>query len=87
MASKETDNGRKRPRFQEGNTHRIAYFVVSACEILLDCIIIFSGERILCFHGPLIYDGKCLKIRKTNGVDEYLIHYAGWNKAFVFIGI
>lgn len=41
------------------------------------------GERILCFHGPLIYDAKCLKVRKTNGIDEYLIHYAGWNKALV----
>lgn len=41
-----------------------------------------EGERILCFHGPLIYDAKCLKVRKTNGIDEYLIHYAGWNKAW-----
>ncbi|XP_058798171.1 mortality factor 4-like protein 1 [Phymastichus coffea] len=40
-----------------------------------------EGERVLCFHGPLIYEAKCLKvdITKENQV-KYLIHYAGWNK-------
>jgi len=39
------------------------------------------GEKVLCFHGPLIYEAKCLKssITKEKQV-KYLIHYAGWNK-------
>ncbi|CAB0028560.1 unnamed protein product [Trichogramma brassicae] len=38
-------------------------------------------ERVLCFHGPLIYEAKCLKVHipKDKPV-KYLIHYAGWNK-------
>ncbi|XP_044018937.1 mortality factor 4-like protein 1 isoform X1 [Aphidius gifuensis] len=40
-----------------------------------------TGEKVLCFHGPLIYEAKCLKhqITKEKTV-KYLIHYAGWNK-------
>ncbi|XKL59257.1 hypothetical protein PGB90_000273 [Kerria lacca] len=42
-----------------------------------------EGERILCFHGPLIYEAKCLKVRKSDdGVYEYLVHYAGWSKTW-----
>lgn len=40
-----------------------------------------EGEKVLCFHGPLIYEAKCLKssVTKDNNV-RYYIHYAGWNK-------
>ncbi|EEZ97599.1 mortality factor 4-like protein 1 [Tribolium castaneum] len=40
-----------------------------------------EGEKVLCFHGPLIYEAKCLKstITKDKQV-KYFIHYAGWNK-------
>lgn len=40
-----------------------------------------EGEKVLCFHGPLIYEAKCLKQQTTKekGV-KYFIHYAGWNK-------
>lgn len=40
-----------------------------------------EGERVLCFHGPLIYEAKCLKsiITKEKQI-KYFIHYAGWNK-------
>ncbi|XP_026749905.2 mortality factor 4-like protein 1 [Galleria mellonella] len=40
-----------------------------------------EGEKVLCFHGPLIYEAKCLKssVTKDDHV-RYLIHYAGWNK-------
>lgn len=40
----------------------------------------------LCFHGPLIYEAKCLKstITKDKQV-KYFIHYAGWNKKSVAI--
>uniref|UniRef100_U5EJY5 Mortality factor 4-like protein 1 n=1 Tax=Corethrella appendiculata TaxID=1370023 RepID=U5EJY5_9DIPT len=40
-----------------------------------------EGERVLCFHGPLIYEAKTLKceIQKDKSI-KYFIHYAGWNK-------
>lgn len=42
---------------------------------------LFSGEKVLCFHGPLIYEAKLLKsmVMKDKQV-KYFIHYAGWNK-------
>ncbi|KAJ8682298.1 hypothetical protein QAD02_018090 [Eretmocerus hayati] len=40
-----------------------------------------EGERVLCFHGPLIYEAKCLRTNVTKEKQvKYLIHYAGWNK-------
>ena len=41
-----------------------------------------DGERILCFHGPLMYEAKCIKseLRDGNKGFQYLIHYNGWNK-------
>ncbi|KAJ8687084.1 hypothetical protein QAD02_022878 [Eretmocerus hayati] len=41
-----------------------------------------DGERVLCFHGPLIYEAKCLKssFSKEDKQNKYYIHYAGWNK-------
>lgn len=40
-----------------------------------------EGEKVLCFHGPLIYEAKCLKTSLTKEKQiKYLIHYAGWNK-------
>lgn len=40
-----------------------------------------EGEKVLCFHGPLIYEAKMLKsmVMKDKQV-RYFIHYAGWNK-------
>ncbi|XP_020286018.1 mortality factor 4-like protein 1 isoform X2 [Pseudomyrmex gracilis] len=40
-----------------------------------------EGEKVLCFHGPLIYEAKCLKSSVTKEKQvKYFIHYAGWNK-------
>ena len=50
-----------------------------------------EGEKLLCYHGPLLYEAKCLKSRpvpeKTRlekelaeGTLEYLVHYQGWKK-------
>ncbi|XP_018324250.1 mortality factor 4-like protein 1 [Agrilus planipennis] len=40
-----------------------------------------EGEKVLCFHGPLIYEAKCLKATVTKEKQvKYFIHYAGWNK-------
>ncbi|XP_053681371.1 mortality factor 4-like protein 1 [Anopheles nili] len=40
-----------------------------------------EGEKVLCFHGPLLYEAKLLRsaIMKEKQV-KYLVHYAGWNK-------
>ncbi|KAK2917790.1 mortality factor 4-like protein 1 isoform X1 [Channa argus] len=40
----------------------------------------FSGERVLCFHGPLLYEAKCVKINIKDKQIKYFIHYSGWNK-------
>ncbi|XP_046400789.1 mortality factor 4-like protein 1 [Ischnura elegans] len=39
-----------------------------------------EGEKVLCFHGPLIYEAKCLKSQAKEKQVKYFIHYAGWNK-------
>lgn len=60
-------------KFAEGNT--MSTYEVNNYNLN------FSGEKVLCFHGPLIYEAKCLKstITKEKQV-KYFIHYAGWNK-------
>lgn len=39
-----------------------------------------DGEKVLCFHGPLIYEAKCLKSQIRDKQMKYFIHYNGWNK-------
>jgi len=39
-----------------------------------------EGEKILCFHGPLIYEAKIQRVEVQNGISKYFIHYHGWNK-------
>eukprot|EP00117_Sycon_ciliatum_P013923 scpid79634/ scgid14397/ Mortality factor 4-like protein 1; MORF-related gene 15 protein; Transcription factor-like protein MRG15 len=41
-----------------------------------------DGEKVLCFHGPLMYEAKCLKAEIRDKVPKYLIHYNGWNKSW-----
>ncbi|XP_077865629.1 mortality factor 4-like protein 1, partial [Saccoglossus kowalevskii] len=40
----------------------------------------FSGERVLCFHGPLLYEAKSVRSQVKEKHVRYLIHYNGWNK-------
>lgn len=72
-------------KFEEGTLFK-RYFRIfndNRCAVRINILygLKFSGERVLCFHGPLIYEAKCLKVNitKENQV-KYLIHYAGWNK-------
>lgn len=37
-------------------------------------------EKVLCYHGPLLYEAKCTKFKKEGSSYTYLIHYQGWNK-------
>lgn len=49
-----------------------------------------DNEKVLCFHGPLIYSAKILKAEKWTGDDNvtgqigphYLVHYDGWKKTW-----
>nr|CAD7461335.1 unnamed protein product [Timema tahoe] len=41
-----------------------------------------QSEKVLCFHGPLIYEAKCLDCALKDEQPRYFIHYAGWNKKF-----
>jgi mortality factor 4-like protein 1 len=43
-------------------------------------VFIFPGEKVLCFHGPLIYEAKCLEAEIKDKQIRYYTHYAGWNK-------
>lgn len=39
-----------------------------------------EGEQVLCFHGPLIYEAKCLRAEVKDKTNCYFVHYNGWNK-------
>ncbi|XP_013415865.1 mortality factor 4-like protein 1 [Lingula anatina] len=39
-----------------------------------------EGEKILCFHGPLLYEAKLVKTEVKDKQTRYFIHYNGWNK-------
>jgi len=45
-----------------------------------ECPRFVDGEKILCFHGPLIYEAKIQKVGRKNKTTQYFIHYHGWNK-------
>ncbi|KAJ3300362.1 Esa1p-associated factor [Borealophlyctis nickersoniae] len=50
-------------------------------------------EKILCFHGPMLYEAKILKGEYWEGRDEaedgpyYFVHYKGWKQTSVIRGI
>ncbi|KAG5682090.1 hypothetical protein PVAND_011469 [Polypedilum vanderplanki] len=39
-----------------------------------------DGEKVLCYHGSLIYEAKLLKTQVKDRTIKYYIHYAGWSK-------
>ena len=49
-----------------------------------------AQERVLCYHGPLIYEAKVLKTKNHDentsptGVagPRYLVHYKGWKQTY-----
>ena len=34
-----------------------------------------ADEKVLCFHGPLLYEAKILKHKKESGSYNYFVHY------------
>ncbi|KAJ1858485.1 Esa1p-associated factor [Coemansia sp. RSA 1722] len=49
-----------------------------------------ANERILCFHGPLLYEAKVIKAEMWDGSDpeapdpgpHYFVHYKGWKQTW-----
>lgn len=42
-----------------------------------------TGQRVLAFHGPLLYEAKVLESRDSKGdTQEYFIHYKGWKSSW-----
>lgn len=37
-----------------------------------------KDEKILCFHGPVLYEAKILDLRHVNSAWQFKIHYKGW---------
>jgi hypothetical protein len=52
----------------------------SGGEGATECPRFAENERILCFHGPLIYEAKIQKVESKKKETRYLVHYHGWNK-------
>ncbi|KAL2315220.1 Chromatin modification-related protein eaf3 [Schizosaccharomyces pombe] len=40
------------------------------------------NERVLCFHGPLLYEAKIVDTEMKGDVTTYLIHYKGWKNSW-----
>ncbi|KAF7727523.1 Esa1p-associated factor [Apophysomyces ossiformis] len=47
-----------------------------------------KDERVLCYHGPLLYEAKIMKRERRDESDEeeegpfYLVHYKGWKQTW-----
>lgn len=39
-----------------------------------------EGKRVLCIHGHLLYEAKCVKIFIKDKQVKYFAYYSGWNK-------
>ncbi|KAG0636656.1 MRG-domain-containing protein [Tuber brumale] len=42
-------------------------------------------ERVLCFHGPMLYEAKVLEVKKSEDkkeLPEYKVHYKGWKNTW-----
>ncbi|EMS62229.1 Mortality factor 4-like protein 1 [Triticum urartu] len=46
-----------------------------------------EGEKVLAYHGPLLYEAKVQKTENREDEWRYFVHYLGWNKnrAFHFL--
>jgi hypothetical protein len=50
-----------------------------------------TNERVLCYHGPLVYEAKVLKCEVWDETNtkldtvgaHYLVHYKGWKQTYV----
>ena len=35
-----------------------------------------DNEKLLCYHGPLLYEAKCVKSKKDGNSFSYFIHFS-----------
>ena len=50
------------------------------------------NERVLCYHGPLMYEAKILKTEMWDQTNtkfgsvgpHFLVHYKGWKQTYVY---
>ena len=53
------------------------------------------GERVLCYHGPLIYEAKILKSEVWDETNtkaaavgpRFFVHYKGWKQTYAILSI
>jgi mortality factor 4-like protein 1 len=41
-----------------------------------------ENERVLCYHGPLLYEAKVTKVQVKEKIPNFLVHYAGWSRSW-----
>ena len=41
-----------------------------------------EGEKVLCYHGPLLYEAKVTKCQMKDKIPQFYVHYSGWNKTW-----
>lgn len=54
-----------------------------------------ANERVLCYHGPLIYEAKVLKAEnwdeRTSSTGQtgphFFVHYKGWKQTSVIVSL
>lgn len=50
-----------------------------------------ANEKVLCYHGPLLYPAKIIKVDNKKKDEDltghpgphYFVHYVGWKTAYV----
>lgn len=60
-------------------------------KLIMAAPIFQQNERVLCYHGPLIYEAKVLKIEHWDESNtklgtvgpHYFVHYKGWKQTYV----
>lgn len=50
--------------------------------ISISYIFFLLGDNVLCYYRNMLYEGKCIKQRKIDGVIEYYIHYKNFSSRF-----
>jgi mortality factor 4-like protein 1 len=38
-----------------------------------------QGEKVLCFHGEVLYDARIKEVKKKGRTQVYFVHYLGWS--------
>ena len=61
------------------------------CEDVAEPFLYQVNERVLCYHGPVLYEAKVLKVEErtvekcgnlAERVPFYFVHYKGWKAKY-----